>query len=230
MYDVYSGATPNVFKVTLLLEELGVAYRTIPVAVQQGDQYSDEFRARNPNSKIPVLVDHAPADGGEALTVFESGAILVYLAEKHGRFLPAAGAGRSAVMQWLMWQMAGLGPMAGQAHHFLHYSGQADTYAAARYHHETKRLYGVLNSVLATSPFVTPEYSIADMAIWPWVYFHDLHAIALEDYPQVRRYFEEIGAREPARKAMGGLVVKPSPVSEEMRRVLFGVLPTDLAG
>lgn len=230
MYEVYAGATPNVFKVTLLLEELGAQYCTRTVAVHEGEQRSDAFRSLNPNSKIPVLIDNGPSDGGAPATVFESGAILIYLAEKHGRFLPSEPRPRSAVLQWLMWQMAGLGPMAGQVHHFVHYSGQADTYAAARYLHETRRLYAVLDGVLATGQFVASEYSIADMAIWPWIYFHDLHLIALDDYPHVRRYFHEIAERPAAAKAMNGLVVRPSPVTDErMRRALFGVLPTDVA-
>lgn len=230
MYQVYSGATPNVFKITLLLEELGAQYRTCPVAVHEGEQRSPAFRSLNPNSKIPVLVDHEPIDGGDPIPVFESGAILIYLAEKHGLYLPAEPRARRAVLQWLMWQIGGLGPMAGQVHHFVHYSDQADTYAAARYLHETRRLYSVLDDVLETRTFVADEYSIADMAIWPWVYFHDLHVIALENYPNVRRYFAEIADRPAAIRAMNGLVVRPSPVADEkMRRALFGVLPSDVA-
>jgi len=132
-------------------------------------------------------------------------------------------------MQWVMWQMGGLGPVAGQVHHFVHYSGHRDDYAIARYHHETQRLYGVLDSVLADRSFVAGEYSIADMAIWPWVYFHGLHATDLDNFPNVHRYFGHIGARPAAISAMGGLEVRPTPLTDDVRRILFGVIPSDFA-
>lgn len=224
MYEVHYGASPNVFKVTLMLEELGADYRKIPVALHEGVHFSDEFRRLNPNAKIPVLVDHAPAAGEGPATVFESGAILFYLAEKHGRYLPQGALERAQVMQWVM---AGLGPMAGQVHHFVHYSGHRDDYAIARYHHEIQRLYGVLDSVLADRAFIAGAYSIADIAIWPWVYFHSLHATDLADFPNVRRYFDNIGDRPAAIAAMGGLEVRPTPLTDDVRRILFGVLPGD---
>lgn len=223
MYDLYFGATPNAYKVALMLEELGADYRRLPVAVHRGAQHEPGFRALNPNAKIPVLVDHAPAGGDAPVAVFESGAILIYLAEKHGRFLPTDPLARTAVLQWLMWQMAGLGPMAGQVHHFLHYAPEPVPYGVERYSRETRRLYAVLEAALDGRDHVAGDYSIADMAIWPWVYFHALHAIDLAALPNVERYFAAIGARHAAVAAMQGLKVRATPLDDEARRHLFNM-------
>lgn len=227
MYDVYFAATPNAYKIAMMLEELRATYRRIPLSPLAGEQFSDSFRALNPNCKIPVLVDHEPDDGGEPFAVFESGAILIYLAEKAGRLLPTEGRARSRVLQWLMWQMAGFGPMPGQLHHFLHYAGSEQPYALARYAHETRRLYGVLDGELAQREYIAGEYSIADIAIWPWVYFHPLQGIDLTEYPNIHRYFRQIGARPSAIAAMEGLEVRAAKVPAEIRRVMFGVIPED---
>jgi len=223
MITLYYGLTPNAFKVTIALEEMALPYELVPVNVIKGEQYSEAFTGLNPNNKIPVLVDGDPPGGGEPLRVFESGAILLYLAEKSGRFFPADLRGRVTVTQWLMWQMAGFGPMLGQAHHFLKYSKEQVPYAMARYGGEAKRLYGVLDRHLAGRDHIAGDYSIADMAVWPWVYFRGLQDIDLENYPEVRRWYLAIAERPAVTKAMGGLDVQPAPLSDEDRKILFGV-------
>ncbi|MFA5631286.1 MAG: glutathione S-transferase N-terminal domain-containing protein [Porticoccaceae bacterium] len=223
MITLYYGLTPNAFKVTIALEEMGLPYDIVPVDVMKGEQYSEAFTKLNPNNKIPVLVDADPPGGGEPVRVFESGAILLYLAEKSGRFFPAGIRQRFEVTQWLMWQMAGFGPMLGQAHHFLKYSKEKVPYGMARYWRETKRLYGVLDRHLAGRDYIADDYSVADMAVWPWVYFRNLQDIGLEDYPEVKRWYEGIAARPAVAKAMGGLEVRPAPLADEDRKILFGV-------
>lgn len=207
--DLYYWPTPNGRKIPIMLEECGLDYRVVPVALPKGEQREASFRALNPNGKMPVLVDHAAPEG--PLTVFESGAILLYLAEKAGRFLPADPTRRWAAVQWLMWQMAGLGPMAGQLWHFDLQAPDAVPYARARYRAETKRLLDVMEGALATRPYLAGEYSVADMAAWPWVdkAVELLGGDSGEPRPHLERWRAEIAAR-PA-------VVRAEAVAERVR-------------
>ncbi|MEZ5660791.1 MAG: glutathione binding-like protein [Burkholderiaceae bacterium] len=201
MYDVYFWTTPNGYKPLLMLEEIGAQYQLKSINIGKDEQFAPAFLAVSPNNKIPAIVDHAPADGGEPISVFESGAILLYLAEKSGRFLPRDVRGRTQAYEWLMWQMGGLGPMAGQAHHFLGAKEQVP-YGIERYTRECQRLYGVLNARLDGRPFVAgDEYSVADMAIYPWVWRHERHRVSLDDFPNVREWYARIGAREATARA-----------------------------
>ena len=198
MYTLFYAPTPNGKKITLMLEALNVSYQVIPINIRKGDQFLPSFLAISPNNRIPALIDN---DNG--MTIFESGAILTYLAEKHGQFLPAQGSERYAVLQWLYWQMGGLGPMAGQNHHFNHYAPEVVPYGIKRYTEETARLYGVLNNQLAANRFVAGDnYSIADMAILPWVLRHEWQQIDLEDYPFVKAYVERLTARPAVQRAL----------------------------
>lgn len=202
MIDLHTWTTPNGHKITLMLEELGLPYRLRPVDLTQGAQFAPDFLRIAPNNRIPAIVDHAPADGGAPLSVFESGAILLYLAEKTGRFLPADLRGRQEALQWLFWQMGGLGPMAGQVHHFLHAAPQPLPYAIERYVNEAARLYGVLDRRLADRPFVAgTALSIADFAIHPWVAAHAKHRQDLADFPQVRAWFQRLAERPAVQRA-----------------------------
>ena len=223
MIEFYHWPTPNGHKITIFLEEAGLAYRLHPVNIGKGDQFKPEFLAISPNNRIPAIVDTAPADGGEPVSLFESGAILLYLAEKTGQFLPQDLRGRVEVLQWLFWQVGGLGPMAGQNGHFIHYAPEKIPYAIERYVKETNRLYGVMNKRLADRPYLAGEYSIADMASYPWIVSHERHGQNLADFPNLKRWFEAIKARPAVAKVYAG--VKPSyskPVTEEERRILFG--------
>lgn len=198
MIDLYYWTTPNGHKLTMFLEEAGLDYRIIPVNISKGEQFAPEFLAIAPNNRIPALVDHEPAGGGAPVSLFESGAMLLYLADKTGHFIPPASqvAARAEVLQWLFWQMGGLGPMAGQNHHFSQYAPEKIPYAINRYVHETGRLYGVLNKRLADRPFVAgADYSIADMAIYPWIVPYTRQGQKLEDFPNLHRWFEAIRAR-----------------------------------
>ncbi|GGJ98130.1 glutathione S-transferase N-terminal domain-containing protein [Pseudomonas matsuisoli] len=224
MIDLYYWTTPNGHKATLLLEELGVDYRIVPVNISQGDQFKPEFLAISPNNRIPAIVDHAPADGGEPLSVFESGAILQYLAEKTGRFLPTDIRGRAEVMQWLFWQMGGLGPMAGQNHHFVQYAPEKIPYAIDRYVNETRRLYSVLDKRLADREFVAGEYSIADMACYPWLVPYERQQQDLNEFANLKRWFETIKARPATVRAYAQAEkINGTPtVTDASRSVLFG--------
>ncbi len=225
MIDLYFWTTPNGYKVLLFLEETGLAHRVVPVNIGKGDQFKPEFLAISPNNRIPAIVDHAPADGGGPLSLFESGACLLYLAEKTGRFLPAGLRGRAEVLQWLFWQVGGLGPMAGQNHHFSHYAPEKLPYAIKRYVDETARLYAVLDKRLADRPFVAgDEYSIADMACYPWIVPYQRQSQKLEDFPYLQRWFETIAARPATVRAYArGKEINDTPVvSEEAKAILFG--------
>lgn len=224
MIDLYYWTTPNGHKITMFLEEAGLPYRLIPVHIGAGEQFRPEFLAISPNNRIPAIVDQAPTDGGAPISLFESGAILLYLADKIGRFIPSDIRGRADVLQWLFWQMAGLGPMAGQNHHFGQYAPEKIPYAINRYVNETNRLYGVLNKRLADRPFIVGEYSIADMACYPWIVPHERQSQKLEDFPHLQRWFLEIKARPATVKAYArGKDINTSPtVSEEAKKVLFG--------
>ena len=225
MIDLHYWPTPNGHKITLFLEEAGLAYTIHPVDIGKGEQFRPEFLAIAPNNRMPAIVDHEPAGGGAPLAIFESGAILLYLAEKTGRFLPADLPGRFEAIQWLMWQMGGLGPRAGQNHHFTIYAPEKIPYAQDRYVRETARLYGVLDKRLADRPFVAGEYSIADMAAYPWIVPHEAQGQKLDDFPSLKRWFETIAARPATIAAYEkGKAVSSGnqPMSEEQRRVLFG--------
>ena len=204
MIDLHYWTTPNGHKITMFLEEAGLPYRIIPVNISSGDQFKPEFLAVAPNNRIPAIVDHAPAGGGGPVSLFESGAILLYLADKIGRFIPPASAvhGRAEVLQWLFWQMGGLGPMAGQNHHFSQYAPEKIPYAIDRYQREAARLYGVLDKRLADRPFMAgAEYSIADMASYPWIVPHTRQGQKLDDFPHVRRWFDAIRAMPSTQRA-----------------------------
>ncbi|WPZ23469.1 glutathione S-transferase N-terminal domain-containing protein (plasmid) [Sulfitobacter faviae] len=195
MIDFYTWTTPNGRKVSILLEELGIDYNVHAINIGKDEQHAPEFLKISPNNKIPAIVDH---DTGVSL--MESGAIMIYLAEKHGRFLPEGQAARAEVMQWLMWQMGGFGPMAGQAHHFLHFNPGKAAYAEERFRAEVKRLYGVLDKQLEGRDHICGEYSIADMACWPWVSRYEWQQIDLADYPNVRAWYQRLRARDAVQK------------------------------
>jgi GST-like protein len=195
MIDLYYWTTPNGHKITILLEELGLDYKLIPVNIGAGDQFKPEFLQISPNNRIPALVDHQPQTGNTAISVFESGAILLYLAEKTGKLIPSDLPGRIAVLEWLFWQMGGLGPMAGQNHHFSQYAPEKIEYAINRYVKETGRLYAVLDKQLANHEFVAGDYSIADIAIYPWIVPYERQSQKLEDFPNLQRWFEIVKAR-----------------------------------
>lgn len=209
MIDLYTWKTPNGHKITMFLEEAGLPYRLHAVDIGKGEQFAPEFLSIAPNNRIPAIVDDAPADGGPPLSVFESGAILFYLADKTTKLMPVTGRAREEVIQWLFWQMAGLGPMAGQNLHFARYAPEQLPYAVTRYVAETARLYGVLDRHLADRAFVGgADYSIADIACYPWVVLHEAQQQSLDDFPHVRRWFESIHSRPAtvrAYEAAGGL-------------------------
>lgn len=203
MIDLHYSATPNGQKIAIVLEEIGEPYRVIPYDIFNGDQLTAEFGRINPNHKLPAIVDTAPAGGGEPITVFESGAILQYLAEKSGRFLPPSGAERATTLSWLTWQVAGLGPMGGQASHFLRYAPAGQDYAIERYTRELKRLQTVLEGRLAKTPYVAgSDYSIADMAIWPGRAAAFVMGISLDDWPATHSWFERVRERPAVTRAM----------------------------
>lgn len=195
MIDLYYWPTPNGHKITIFLEETGLAYRIKPVDISKGDQFKPDFLAISPNNRMPAIVDREPADGGAAVTLFESGAILLYLAEKTGRLLPTDIHGRARVLQWLFWQVGGLGPMAGQNHHFAKYAPAKIPYAMERYRNETGRLYGVMDGQLAKTPYLAGDYSIADIAAYPWIVPYEDQGQDLHDFPHLKRWFDAIRAR-----------------------------------
>jgi len=192
MIDLYYWPTPNGHKITLFLEEVGLPYTIHPIDIGKGDQFKPDFLKIAPNNRMPAIVDHAPADAGAPISLFESGAILLYLAEKTGRFLPADPRGRAQTLEWLFWQMGGLGPMAGQNHHFAIYAPEKLPYAIDRYVKETNRLYGVLDRQLAGRDYIAGAYSIADMAAYPWVVPYERQGQNLDDFPHLKRWFHAI--------------------------------------
>jgi GST-like protein len=224
MIDLHYWTTPNGHKVTLFLEETGLDYRIVPVNIGAGDQFKPDFLAIAPNNRIPAIVDTDPQGGCAPVSVFESGAILLYLAEKTGRFLPADLRGRAEVLQWLFWQMGGLGPMAGQNHHFKLYAPEKLPYAIERYVNETNRLYGVMNIRLTDREYLADDYSIADMAAYPWVVPYERQGQNLDDFPHLKRWFEAIGARPATVRAyeLAKTINTQPTVSEEARKLLFG--------
>ncbi len=227
MIDLYFWPTPNGHKITMFLEEAGLDYSIKPVNIGTGDQFKPEFLAFSPNNRMPAIIDQAPADGGEPITVFESGAILLYLAEKTGQFLPADVRGRKTVTEWLFWQVGGLGPMAGQNHHFVQYAPERIPYAMERYVKETNRLYGVMDKRLSANEFLGgADYSIADMACYPWIVPHERQQQNLDDFPSLKRWFQTIKARPAVVSAYEkGAAVNPAnqaTVNDESKKILFG--------
>lgn len=223
MIGVYGGDSPNVIKVLLVLEELGLPYERRTIDIMKGEQFTPAYLAISPNNKIPAIIDEAPVDGGAPLSLFESGAILVYLAEKAGALLPMEPRARSVVMAWLMWQMSGQGPMLGQAGHFRNYAPEPNPYGVKRYSDEAARLYGVLDRRLEGREWIADAFSIADIASWPWTLFRTHHGIDLTDYPNVARWYAAMEARPAFARAMPNYT-PPAPVipDEETRRILFG--------
>ena len=225
MIDLYYWPTPNGWKISIMLEETGLPYCLHPVNIGNGEQFAPGFLAISPNNRMPAIVDHLPPGDGSPLAVFESGAILQYLAEKTGRFLPHTLRERYQVLQWLMWQMGGLGPMAGQNGHFLLYAPEKFPYAIERYSKEVDRLYGVLDLQLErTSAFVAgPDYSIADIAIFSWVRTHKAQQIELGKFPQVERWYNSLFERPAVKRGLDlGKDLRAPALSDEARRNLFG--------
>lgn len=223
MIDLYYWDTPNGYKVQLFLEEAGIAHRIIPVDIGKGDQFKPEFLAISPNNRIPAIVDNDPQGGGAPISLFESGAILLYLAEKIGHFIPSDIRGRAEVLQWLFWQMGGLGPMAGQNGHFNVYAPEKIPYAMERYTRETTRLYGVMNKRLADRKFLGGEYSIADMACYPWIVPHKRHLQDINAFPHLKRWFDEIAARPAVVRTYAEADESyRKPMTDEERKILFG--------
>ncbi|RMF10934.1 MAG: glutathione S-transferase [Alphaproteobacteria bacterium] len=225
MIDLYYWPTPNGHKATIALEEMGLSYEVHPVNILKSEQFEESFLSLNPNHKIPTIVDR-DGPGGEPITLFESGAILEYLAEKTGRFLPSDPRGRWEVKVWLYFQVASMGPMLGQCGHFFGYAPEDVPYAKERYHKETKRLYRVLDGRLADRPFICGDYSIADMATYPWMApkVRELHHMNIDEYPNVKRWAEMVADRPAVQRGMAVLrdVMKIGDPDEEARESLFG--------
>jgi GST-like protein len=227
MIDLYYWPTPNGHKITMYLEETGLPYKIFPVNIGKGDQFKPEFLAIAPNNRMPAIVDHAPTDGGQPISIFESGAILTYLGEKTGKLLSTDVRVKFDTLQWLFWQMGGLGPMAGQNHHFAIYAPEKLPYAISRYVNETNRLYGVMNKRLADREYLAGDYSIADIASYPWVVPYKRQGQNLDDFPHLKRWFEAIQAR-PATERAYALTEQVNPNAavgintDEARKTLFG--------
>jgi len=231
MIDLHYWTTPNGHKITIFLEESGLPYRIVPVNISAGDQFKREFLRVSPNNRIPAIVDNDPAEPGAPVSVFESGAILLYLAEKTGQFIPHDLRGRIEALQWLFWQMGGLGPMAGQNHHFSQYAPAKIPYAIDRYVKETNRLYGVLDKRLADREFVAGAYSIADMASYPWVVPHERQGQNLADFPNLKRWFETVRDRPAVQRAyaLAKKINTQPAVTEQSKSILFGQTAAALA-
>jgi GST-like protein len=222
--DLHYWPTPNGHKITIFLEETGLPYEIFPVNISKGDQFKPEFLKIGPNNRMPAIVDHEPAEPGAPVSVFESGAILLYLAEKTGKFLAKDLRGRFEAVQWLFWQMGGLGPMAGQNHHFTIYAPEKLPYAIDRYVNETSRLYAVLDRRLADREFVAGPYSIADMACYPWIRPYQRQGQKLEDFPNLKRWFETIQERPAVKRAYEiGKQYRGAPANDPAAaKILFG--------
>ena len=233
MIELHYWTTPNGHKITIFLEETGLGYKIVPVDIGKGDQFKREFLAISPNNRIPAMIDHDPADGGKPIPVFESGAMLLYLADKTGKFIPHDLRGRTQVLEWLFWQMANLGPNSGQNNHFSNYAVEKIPYAMDRYRNEVNRLYGVLNRRLADRAYLAGDYSIADMASYPWIVPYERQGQKLEDFPHLKRWFEAIQARPAVQRAyakakeinpnLGGIR------TAEERAILFGQTAASVA-
>lgn len=224
MIDLYFWPTPNGWKISIMLEECGLEYRMKPVNIGAGEQFDPAFLALSPNNRMPAMIDHDGPDG-QPIVLMESGAILFYLAEKTGRYLPGADEPRYRVMEWLMWQMGGVGPMFGQNGHFRLYATEQIPYAQKRYLDESNRLYGVLDGRLEGREYVAGDYSIADMALFPWFMLHRLQGITIDDYPNVRRWYDLVKQRPAVRRGVDlgrDLRRKPEDMGEEEKKNLFG--------
>ena len=224
MIDFYFWTTPNGYKVLMFLQETGIPYRIIPVNISEGEQFEPEFLRISPNNKIPAIIDHSPGETGAPLSLFESGAILLYLTEKSGLFLPTGASERAEVLQWLFWQMGGLGPMLGQNLHFGQYAPEKIPYAIDRFVNETRRLFKVLDKRLADREFIAGDYSIADMASYPWVFKHPYLQLGLENFPNLKRWFETIEQRPAVVRAyeIGASINTTPTVTEESKKILLG--------
>ena len=223
MIDLYSWPTPNGHKIHIMLEEVGLPYKVHGIDIGAGAQFDPAFLKISPNNRIPAIVDN-DGPGGKPISVFESGAILIYLAEKTGKFMPKEPRGRYAVLEWLMFQMGGIGPMFGQANHFRAYAPEKIPYAIDRYTNEANRLYGVLDRRLADHDYVAGDYSIADIAIFPWMRYGDRRGVNVDDFPNVKRWFEAINARPAVQRGVEVLNAesRSGPMSDKEREVLFG--------
>ena len=224
MIELYYWPTPNGHKITIFLEEAALEYAIHPVNIAIGDQFQPDFLKIAPNNRMPAIIDRQPSDGGEPISVFESGAILQYLGEKTGKFLPIGLRDRTVVMEWLFWQMGGLGPMAGQNHHFSQYAPEKIPYAIDRYVKETNRLYGVLDRQLAGKDYIAGEYSIADMAAYPWIVPFKIQQQNIEDFPNLHPWFQRMGDRPAVIRAYEkakAFNTQPT-MTEESKKILFG--------
>ncbi|WP_394820522.1 glutathione S-transferase N-terminal domain-containing protein [Pendulispora albinea] len=225
MFDLHYWPTPNGHKITMFLEETGLPYRIFPVNINTGEQFNAEFLKIAPNNRMPAIVDHDPVESGPPVSIFESGAILLYLAEKTGQLFSPSLRGRVEVLQWLFWQVGGLGPMLGQNHHFVLYAPQKIPYAVDRYVNETSRLYAVLDKQLADREFIARTFSIADIACYPWIVPHQKQGQDLALYPNVKRWFDTIRARPSTVRAYEkakSVQAQPAAMTEEARKILFG--------
>lgn len=231
MIELYYWPTPNGHKIAIFLEEAELEYQIVPVNIGAGDQFKPEFLKISPNNRMPAIIDDRPTDGGEAISVFESGAILQYLAEKTGKFLPNSLRERNAVSEWLFWQVGGLGPMAGQNHHFVQYAPEKIPYAIDRYVRETNRLYGVLNKQLEGKEYIVGEYSIADMACYPWIVPYDKQQQNLDEFPNLKRWFESVRSRPAVIRAYekGQPWMSQPTITEESKKILFGQTANNLS-
>jgi GSH-dependent disulfide-bond oxidoreductase len=227
MIELHSWPTPNGMKISVMLEEAGIEHSVHPVSIRAGDQFKPDFLAISPNNRIPAIIDTEPTGGGAPISLFESGAILLYLAEKTGKFIPADIRGRAEVLQWLFWQMGGLGPMLGQNGHFNIYAPEKVPYAIDRYVAESTRLYGVMDKRLADRDFLAGNYSIADIACYPWIVPHEAHKQDLNRHPHLKRWFETIAARPAVIKAYAEknalYPTDDTPMSDEQKRLLFNL-------
>jgi GST-like protein len=223
MIDLFTDTTPNGYKISIFLEEAKLPYTAHHVNISTGDQFKPEFLAISPNNKIPAITDRN-GPGGKPYSLFESGAILLYLAEKTGKFLPKTERGRHDVIQWLMFQMGNMGPMLGQTHHFRHYAPEKIPYAINRYTNEANRLYGVMDKRLAKVPYLAGAYSIADMAVWPWLRYPDRQGVNVDDYPNLKRWRDAIAARPAVQRGLKMLSekVRTAPMDDKAKEILFG--------
>lgn len=231
MIELYYWPTPNGHKITIFLEEAELEYQIVPVDISAGEQFKPEFLKISPNNRMPAIIDYQPTDGGEAISVFESGAILQYLAEKTGKFLPNSLRERKTVSEWLFWQVGGLGPMAGQNHHFVQYAPEKIPYAIDRYVRETNRLYGVLNKQLEGKEYIVGEYSIADMACYPWIVPYEKQQQNLDEFPNLKRWFESVRSRPAVIRAYekGQPWMSQPTITEESKKILFGQTAKNLS-
>ncbi len=231
MIELHYAPTPNGWKISILLEELGLPYTVTPVNIRAGEQFKPEFLAISPNNRIPAIVDHAPLDGGGPLSVFETGAILVYLAQKTNRFLPTDLRGFTQTMQWVMWQVSGLGPMLGQHGHFALYAQEKIAYAIERYRDEAARLYRVLDTQLGkTGAYVAgAEYGIADIACFPWAMTHKAQGFTLDDFPHIKRWYASVRARPQVQAGLAVGKFEKEPLDDEARKNMFGQKAKEMA-